>query len=435
VVVVLKVEGFGGGIIREGESLLLRVLTGERRFLMLHPSGVRMTGPLAPYQDVIWTDLLARGYTQLSAKNVLRLAAHLSRWLQAKGLSPEHLTSDRIDAFLRHRRARGYTCWRSPRGLEPILLTLRARNVVPPAESPPEEDTPLARLLRDYERYLLEDRGLTPMSAGQYVRTGQRFFAALGVAELGDVRRLTTADISGFVLREARTMATGTAKLMVTGLRVLLRYLHVCGVCSELSAAAPAVAGHRLSRLPKHIPWSEVQHLLKSCDLRTAVGRRDHAILLLLARLGLRAGEVAALELGDVDWIEGKILVRGKGARHDWLPLPEDVGEAIVRYLKRGRSPSESRKLFLTSVAPSRDLSVGAVQKRVREACRRAHLPPRSAHQLRHTAATQMLRGGASLEGVAEVLRHRSLDTTAIYAKVDHLALRTLARPWPGGAS
>ena len=209
---------------------------------MPHPSHVRMTGPLVSYQDVIWTDLLARGYAQLSARNVLRLAAHLSRWLQAEGLSPEHLTSDRINAFLRHRRARGYTCWRSPRGLAPILMTLRARNVVPPVESPPEDDTPLARLLRDYERYLLEDRGVTPMSGSRYVRAAQRFFAVLGVADVGDVRHITTADISGYVLREARTMATGTAKLMVTGLRVLLRYLHVRGLCSELSAAAPAVA-------------------------------------------------------------------------------------------------------------------------------------------------------------------------------------------------
>jgi site-specific recombinase XerD len=393
-----------------------------------------MRGPLVPYQDVIWTDLLARGYTRLSAKNVLRVAAHLSQWLQAEGVSPEHLTRDRIDAFLGHRCAQGYTCWLSPRGLEPILATLRARAGAPPAEPAPEEDSPLARVLREYECYLLEDRALAPCNAKGCVRTARRFFAEVGVDELADVRRLTTADISGFVLREARTMATGTAKLTVTGLRALLRYLHVRGLCVDLSTAVPAVAGHRHARLPKHIPWREVQQLLKSCDLRTAVGRRDHAILLLLARLGLRAGEVAGIELDDIDWAEGRIQVRGKGSQ-DWLPLPEDVGEAIVRYLKRGRPSSDSRKLFLSSRAPLRDASDGAVKMAVRAACRRAHLPPRSAHQLRHTAATQMLRRGASLQEVAEVLRHRSLDTTAIYAKVDHLALRPLARPWPGGAS
>ena len=402
---------------------------------MLHPTRVRMTGPLAPHQDVIWTDLLSRGYSPLSAKNLLRVAAHLSRWLEAGGLLPQELTGEHISEFLGHRRACGYTCWLSPMGLEPILLPLRAQNVVPAPESSPEDDSPLARLLREYERYLLQERGLALATAGGYVRSAERFFADLGVDDLEDVRRLSTADVSGFVVRKVRTMATGSAKLMVTQLRALLRYLHVRGLCGELSAAAPAVAGHRHARLPRHIPYTEVQQLLKSCDRRTAVGRRDHAIMLLLARLGLRAGEVAALELGDVDWMDRKILVHGKGSQHDWLPLPEDVGEAIVGYLRRGRPSSDSRKLFLGSRAPYGDLSTSTVPAVVTRACERAHLPPRSAHQLRHTAATQMLRGGASLKGIAEVLRHRSLDTTAIYAKVDHLALRPLARPWPGGAS
>ena len=402
---------------------------------MLHRSRVRVRGPLALHQDVIWTDLLSRGYSPLSARNLLRVAAHLSRWLQAKGLSPRDLTRERISEFLGHRRACGYTCWLTPRGLEGILQPLRAHDVVPGLESVPEEDSPLARLLRAYERYLLEDRGLVSMTAARRVRAAWRFFSDLGVNDLAEVRRLTTADISGFVLREAHTMAISSAKLMVSELRALLRYLHVRGLCRDLSAAAPAVAGHRQARLPKHIPWKEVQQLLKSCDRRTAVGRRDHAILLLLARLGLRAAEVAALEISNVDWIEGKILVRGKGAQRDWLPLPEDVGEAIVGYLRRGRPSSDSRRLFLGSTAPYTEASAGLIKEVVRRACRHAHLPPRSAHQLRHTAATQMLRGGASLQGVAEVLRHRSLDTTAIYAKVDHLALRPLARPWPGGTS
>lgn len=403
---------------------------------MLHPSRVRMWGPLAPHQDVIWTDLLSRGYSPLSAKNLLRVAAHLSRWLEAEGLSAQDLTRERIGEFCSHRRDCGYDHWFTPRGLEGILRPLRAHNVVPAIESVPEEDSPLARLLRAYECYLLQDRGLASITTDRYVRSAQRFFADLGVDDLADVGCLSTADVSGFVLRAARrSLSVGSAKLMVADLRALLRYLHVCGLCRDLSAAAPAVAGHRHARLPRHIPWKEVQQLLASCDRRTAVGRRDHAILLLLARLGLRAGEVAALELGDVDWTDGKILVRGKGSQYDWLPLPQDVGEAIVRYLRRGRPSSDSRKLFLTSQAPYGDASTGVIKEVVRRACRRAHLPARSAHQLRHTAATQMLRRGVSLQGVADVLRHRSLDTTAIYAKVDHLALRPLARPWPGGTS
>lgn len=403
---------------------------------MLDRTGVRMMGPLVAHRHVIWADLLSRGYTRLSARNLLRLAAHVSRWLHARGLSPQDLTRERIGEFLRDRRAFGYTYGLTPRSLEPILLPLRAHHVAPAPEALPQQDSPLARLLREYECYLLQDRGMASITASRYVRTAQRFFADLGVDDLADMRCLSTADVSGFVLRATRrSLRVGSAKLVVSELRALLRYLHVCGLCRNLAAAAPAVAGHRQARLPRHIPWKEVQQLLNSCDLRTAVGKRDHAILLLLARLGLRAGEVAALELSDMDWTDGKILVRGKGSQYDWLPLPEDVGEALVRYLKRGRPSSDSRKLLLTTRAPYGDPSTSAVKAVVRRACDRAHLPRRSAHQLRHTAATQMLRGGASLQGVADVLRHRSLETTGIYAKVDHLALRPLARPWPGGES
>ncbi len=307
--------------------------------------------------------------------------------------------------------------------------------MVPPPEPAPRDDSPLARLLREYETYLLEDRGLASLTAGRCVRTAQRFFADLGVGDVADVHGLSTADISGFVLRQANSMAIGSAKLMVSDLRAFLRYLHVRGHCGDLAAAAPAVAGRRHARLPRHIPWKEVQQLLSSCDLGTAIGQRDHAIILLLARLGLRAGEVVALEFSDMDWTDGKILVCGKGSQYDWLPLPEEVGDAIVRYLRRGRPSSDSRKLFLQSKAPFLDLSCEGIKAVVCRASHRAHLPRRSAHQLRHTAATQMLRGGASLQGIAEVLRHKSLDTTAIYAKVDHLTLRPLARPWPGGES
>ena len=403
---------------------------------MMHPSRVRMAGPLAPFQDAVWTDLLGRGYSPLSAKNLLRVMAHLSRWMDADGLSPQDLTQDRLQAFLDHRIDCGYRFWRTLRGIESILLPLRDHGMVPPPEPPPEENTLLAQLLREYETYLLEDRGLAPSTTLLSLRAAGRFFGDVGVCDPEAVRRLSAADISGFVLRHANSMSIGSAKLLVTRLRSLLRFLHVRGLCGQLAAAAPAVAGHRHARLPRHIPWEEVQQLLDSCDLGTAVGQRDHAILLILSQLGLRAGEVAALELDDIHWYGGRILVRGsKGGRQDWLPLPQDVGDAMVRYLQEARPPTTSRRLFLKCKAPFLDLSCEGVKAVVRRASRRAHLPLRSAHQLRHTAATRMLRAGVSLQGVAEVLRHQSLNTTAIYAKVDHLALRPLARPWPGGES
>lgn len=402
---------------------------------MIHASRVRMTGPLAPHQDTIWVALLAAGYARLSAKNLLRVAAHLSRWLEAQGLAPEQITATQTEAFLRHRRARGYTCWLGPTCLEPILRPLRAEGVVPWPEPPPEDTSPPALLLRELETYLLEDRGLSVGTVAERLRVARRFFGALKVRDLPAVGRLSASDISDFILQEARSLSVGTTKLVVTHLRSVLRFLHTRGLCGELAGALPAVAGHRLARLPKHLPWGEVRELLDSCDLQTPVGLRDHAVLLLLARLALRAGEVAALELGDVHWLEGAILVRGKGARHACLPLPEDVGAAIARYLEAGRPRKASPRLFLKSIAPHGDLRSSTVNSLVARASRRAGLPRRSAHQLRHTAATQMLRRGASLQEVAEALRHQSLDTTVIYAKVDHQALRPLARPWPGGGA
>ena len=398
---------------------------------MIHASRVRMAGPLAPYQETIWAALLANGYAPDSARNLLRVAAHLSRWLDVQGVLPEDLTVARIEVFLEHRRARGYTCWLGPRGLEPILCPLRAQGVVPLPEPPSEDTSPLTPLFQEFETYLLEDRGLTAGTVVGRLRVARRFFAALEVRDLSAVGRLSTPDISGFILQEARPLSVGSTKLVVTHLRSLLRFLHMRGLCRELAAAVPAVAGHRLARLPKHIPWEEVRKLLDSCDLRTAAGQRDHAILLLLARLALRAGEVAALELGDVHWIEGAILVRGKGSRHGSLPLPQDVGAAIARYLEAGRPPTAARRLFLKSIAPHGDLCSGTINSLVHRASLRAQLPRRSAHQLRHTAATQMLRRGASLQAVAEALRHRSLDTTAIYAIFDHEAPRPLPRAWP----
>jgi site-specific recombinase XerD len=402
---------------------------------MIHVSRVRMTGPLAPHQDTLWVALLASGYAPDSARNLLGVAAHLSRWLAARSLALQDLSAARIAAFLRHRRARGYTCWLGPRCLDPILSPLRAQDVVPSPEPRPEDVSPLAPLFQELETYLLEDRGLTGATVAGRLRVARRFLAALEVRDLPALGRISTAEISGFIVREARSLGVGSAKLLVTHLRSLLRFLHVRGYCRQLATAVPAVAGHRLAGLPRHIPWEEVRKLLDSCDPRTPSGLRDHAIVLLLARLALRAGEVAALELGDVHWVGGTILVRGKGSRHCWLPLPQEVGAAIARYLEAGRPHTKSRRLFLKCFAPHGDLRSGTVNCLVQRASRRAGLPGRWAHQLRHTAATQMLRGGASLQAVAEALRHRSLDTTAIYAKVDYQALRPLARPWPGGGA
>ncbi|MGH2803086.1 MAG: site-specific integrase, partial [Thermoleophilaceae bacterium] len=247
---------------------------------------------------------------------------------------------------------------------------------------------------------------------------------------------LDAAAVSEFVLGEARRSCVGSAKCMVTRLRALLRFLHVEGEIElALADAVPSVAGWRLAGLVKALDARSVARLLASCDRRTRVGRRDFAIITLLSRLGLRASEVAAIELSDVDWRSGELLVRGKGSRQEGLPLPIDVGETLAGWLARGRPRRESVFVFTRLRAPHGGLSAGAVSQIVRRACRRAGVPLVGAHRLRHTAATEMLRAGGSLTEVGQVLRHRGRDVTSIYAKVDRLALAAVVMPWPGAVA
>jgi integrase len=244
--------------------------------------------------------------------------------------------------------------------------------------------------------------------------------------------------VSTFLVAECPKRSVTGARDLASALRSLLRYLHLAGLIeAPLVWAVPSVADLRDRTLPRGLDPGAARKLLSSCDRRRTVGRRDYAILLLLCRLGLRRGEVAAMRLDDVDWRAGLVLIHGKGSRQDVLPLPVDLGEAIVSYLRR-RPRCESRALFLRMAAPLQGLAPHTIGWIVREACTRAGLPRVGAHRLRHTAATEMLRQGASLAEIGQVLRHREQKTTAIYAKVDREALRALARPWPsqqGGAA
>jgi integrase/recombinase XerD len=396
---------------------------------------VSVGGPLAGYREGFAAFLAGRGYTRLSAANQLRLMAHLSRWLGDHGLDAGGLTSERAAAFLAARRGEGYRCWLSARGLAPLLGYLRGLGVAPPVPAA-ERTGPVEELLARYREYLVKERGLAAGTVGNYLREAGLFLATRVRADGLDLAGLTAGEVSGFVVGQCAERTVGAAKIMVTALRSVLRFLFVEGVVErDLVSAAPGVAGWRGSFLPKALEAWQVSALLRSCDRRRAVGRRDHAVLTVLLRLGLRASEVAALELGDIDWRHGELVVRGKGLREERLPLPVDVGEAIVAYLRRGRPRSACGRVFLRARAPQGGLSVAGVKGIVVQAGRRAGLPGVSAHRLRHTAATELLRAGASLAEVGQVLRHRSAATTAIYAKVDRDALRELAAPWPGGAA
>ena len=404
---------------------------------MVDPCWARVCGPLEPYADGLRGELERLGYTPLSAAGHVRLVAHLSRWMIREDLSVSALTPAAVNAYFAERRAAGYYNSLTARSVRPLLEYLRELGVVR-APEPVPATSPCERLLGRYRDYLLLERGLAASTVELNVRMVRPFLADYVRAGNGrlDLERLSAREVGAFVVAQSHTRPRSVGRL-VTALRSLLRFLYVAGIVDRpLAEAVPAVANWSLSGLPKALSRDQVVALLISCDRGTSTGRRDFAILLLLVRLGLRAGEVAALSLDAIDWRRGEISVRGKGNRVDRLPLPDDVGEAIVDYLRDGRPrTAQGRMVFVWAQAPHRALSSTAVTTLVANAGRRAGIGLIGAHRLRHTAATAMLQAGGSLTEIGQVLRHRRVLTTAIYAKVDLQALRLVARPWPEDAA
>jgi len=401
---------------------------------MFDPGSVRFSGPLRPHVDGFWAELQRQGYAPLSGRNLLLVAAHFSRWLDDRRLELGDLAEECVVSFLAHRRRQGYTQFLSPRALGPLLGYLRGVGVV--VRPATVVETAIDRLLREYADYLTRERCLSASTIRGYTDFAREFARIRFATKSPGWDQLTPSDIADFVTRESRRWSIGCCKLKVTGLRSLLRFLHVRGdISRNLADCVPAVAGWRLAWLPRALEPDQVERLFHSTDQRSTVGLRDAAIVRLLVRLGLRAGEAAALTLDDLDWRAGELVVHGKGARQSRLPLPHDVGKQLAAYLQRSRPSAFTRKVFLRSRAPYRGLGPGGVIHAVRRSLRREGITGVGAHVLRHTAATQMLRKGASLSEIAQVLRHRHVDTTAIYAKVDHAALRTLAQPWPEGVA
>lgn len=395
---------------------------------------VRVVGPLAPYVSGFDRELGSRGYTRLSANGQLRLMAHVSRWLAGDGLGAAGFTPQRVEAFCVVRRREGYRGLRTAKALRPLQEFLQQQGVLPgPVVREPASEE--ERLLARYRDYLVHERSLVEPVVVAWGQAATLFLAAYP-GLLGDGPAVDAGQVSAFCVRELPGRGRAAAKNLAAALRSFLRFVHVEGlVDAPLAQAVPAVAIRKGAGLPRGISPATLGRLLASCDRRTRVGRRDYAILLLLARLGLRSREVARLTLEDFDWRAGDVLVHGKGGRDERLPLPGDVGAAVAGYLRRGRPRSKTRAVFLRAIAPAVALTPHAMSWVVYAACDRAGLPRVGAHRLRHTAATEMLRAGASLTEVGQVLRHAAVATTAIYAKVDDAALRPLAPPWPGGAS
>lgn len=392
-------------------------------------------GSLASHMDMFARILAAEGYAPHTIRTKCAWVADLSHWLKRRGLPLTELDEERVKQFhARHRNAKSRGDATTG---QQLLKFLRDRGAIAPLSRKTDRSA-LGRLMGDYERFLSSQRGLARSTVNGYLSIVRRFLSAhFGNSPLR-LHTLRPADLHRFVLREARRVSRARAGTTVTALRSFLCFLRQRGtIKTDLAAALFGVAYWRFSHIPKSLPPDQVERLLQSCDRDTPSGQRDYAILLLLARLGLRGGEVRAMTLDDLDWKRGDILVRGKGQRLERLPLPRDVGAALVQYLRHARPACSTRKVFVRLKAPRHGLRLSAICCVVRRALQRAGLNPdfKGAHLLRHSLATNMLRRGASLGEIGQLLRHRQPTTTQIYAKVDIEALRAISLPWIGGMS
>lgn len=396
------------------------------------PSRVRMSGPVVGFADGLVHELRSLGYATTTAAELMRLTAHLSRWLQGSGHELAELTPVVLDAFVAERR-KGYVNFTSARALDPIVGYLRRIEAVPePLTVPPT--TAAQILLGQFKQFLLDERALSAPVAVAYAHWVRPFVEQLlcppGIDRPRDV---SVAALVAFLASTLPAMSSKSAQMTTTALRSLLRFGNAQGLLSkDLTAVVPSIARWRLSGLPQPLRPDQVRALLEVCDPAEPVGCRDRAVIVLMRRLALRTAEVAALRLDDIDWVSGTVLVRGKGGRVDRMPLPTDVGEALVRYLRSGRPATPERTVFVRAVAPFTPLGPSSVSCIVARAARRAGQGTVHGHRLRHTAASETLNAGASLDEVAQLLRHEGVASTVIYAKVDHSRLVALARPWPG---
>lgn len=395
-------------------------------------SKVRFTGPLAPFAAGWREVLVGQGYVACSAALKLQLAAHFSCWLQAQGLEAKDASEAVITEFLTVRRAT-HTAQVSLEALGPFVDYLRSLQVIPE----PGPDVPVCEqeiLLAQYQQYLLARRGLSGPVITAYGHWIMPFLDHLQATGC----RAQDGEVSGEVIADYLTsrlvgLSRKSAKMTTSVLRSFLGFLHVAGYSRGLlTGAVPPIVSYRHSGLPQPLTQNETAALLGAVDPNTTAGKRDYAVLLLLLRMGLRCQEVAALLLEDLDWVNGAVVVHGKGARVDTVPLPVDVGTALAGYLRHARPQQvQARQVFIRLNAPLAGLTRTSVSCIVGRLARKAGLGTVHAHRLRHTAASNVLNGGASLEEVAQFLRHASSETSTIYAKTDMTRLAGLSRPWP----
>lgn len=375
---------------------------------------------------------MADGYVPTSAAIKLQLAAHFSRWLGERGLVAWDVTEDAIDGFLVERRAT-HTNQISLEGLGPFLEYLRSLKVIPEVAHPlPVTDQEI--LMAGYQDYLLVRRGLSSaviVAYGHWISPFLDHLQSVGCHPKND--EVTGEIIADYLTRQLVGLSRKSAKMTTSVLRSFLGYLHASEYSTtSLTQAVPPIVSWQHSGLPQPLSQEESSALLAAADRSTTTGKRDYVVVLLLLRMALRRQEVALLRLEDLNWVLGTVLIHGKGGRTDTLPLPVEIGEALVDYLMNSRPPGlQAREVFIRTCAPFRGLTPGAVTCIVARLARRVGLGTIYAHRLRHMAASNVLNAGASMEEVAQFRRHTSTETSTIYAKTDMTRLAGLSRPWP----
>jgi site-specific recombinase XerD len=397
-----------------------------------------LEGPLAAHIGSFAQWANEQGYALGSLRRQVLIAACFSRWLGQKSVGLHTVSSEHAVRYLRYRARRVLIHKGDASALSYLIQFLRREGVLPAEKIAIPRLTPVEQCAQEFGRYLRDERALAEATIINYLPLIRCFLEARFNNGSVKLSSLSAGDVVGFVQRQAPRLHPKRSKVLTAALRSFLQYARYRGeVTVDLAAAVPVVPNWSKTGIPRAITAEQVRQLLASIDRRTAMGRRDYAILLLLARLGLRSSELVFLDLDDIDWNLGQLSVRGKRGQWTKLPLPADVGKAIAAYLRRGRPESTSRRVFLRAKAPLRGFrgpaGIGSI---VRHSLQRAGIsaPTQGAHQFRHGLATEMLRRGASLGEIGEILGHRHPQTTTIYAKVDINALRTLALPWPGGA-
>jgi len=394
-------------------------------------------GPLVPYLDSFANHLDRQGYKRHLLGRQIRVVANFSHWLQAEQVTAENVTGAHVQRFFNETEhpcptQRG-ECATLQRFID-FLSELGVLHLLPERD----ETTPIQHVINKFATYLHKERALSNKTLIKYSPVIEHFLLERFGHGPVDCATLDAGNVIGFVKQQATHLSPSRAKTMTTALRSFFRYLHTCGdIQLDLASAVPMVPNWSMTGIPRAIAPDHLHAVFAHCPRDTPIGRRDYAILMLLARLGLRSSEIVSLTLDSIDWEVSSIVVAGKGNQVATLPLPVEVGEAIADYLRHGRPNTSSRTLFLRTLAPIRGLGAQqTVATIVGAAIKRAGIKTRhrGTHQFRHALAADMLRHGATLTEIGSVLRHRHAKTTGIYAKVDFVALRPLSLPWPGGA-